>query len=81
MIINTKKHPTTVTSHLAAIKPLTVLTITVHPYVKKTTKKCLTECLGFSSRVIRVGKFVASEISSAHMRSNNQYLLETLPQI
>ena len=32
------------------------------------------------NRVIRVGKFAASKISSAHMRSNNQYLLETLPQ-
>ena len=31
-------------------------------------------------RVIRVGNFAASKISSAHMRSNNQYLLETLPQ-
>ena len=30
-------------------------------------------------RVIRVGKFAASKVSSAHMRSNNQYLLETLP--
>ena len=33
-----------------------------------------------NNEVIRVGKYAASKISSAHMRSNNQYLLETQPQ-
>ena len=45
-----------------------------------TMLPCISNALNLNIRVIRVGKFAASKISSTHMRSNKQYLLETLPQ-